>query len=789
MPRRSQRPAQSDNPSVELPTELWQYQDRVLERFAEAWRSGQRPSIDDYLKEMDGERHGLLIELVHQDLACRMEAGEASCVESYLERYPQLAGDGGVLLDLLADEYLLRQGHGEAVTFEEYRERFGEKAAELERQAALRQARDNAEVRTLPPPTVPPEMHAVAPPVEERLAVPPTRMTPAGPAPLAPLPATERLSVPGYEVLGVLGRGAMGVVYQARQLSLGRTVALKVVRYAEDASEEERRRFRAEAEAIARLKHANVVQVHEVGESNGLPFFVMEYCEGGRLDTWLGGAPLLPAKAAALVQTLATAIHAAHQVGVVHRDLKPANVLLTADGTPKVSDFGLAKRLDVPGHTQTGAIMGTPCYMAPEQAAARKDVGQTADVWALGAVLYEFLTGRPPFQGATVLETLEQVLTREPVAVRRLQPKVSRDLETICHKCLQKEPSKRYASAAALAEDLRRFAAGEPVVARPVGAVGRAVRWSQRHPAVAALLGAVAVVAAAGLGGILWAYGEAVAQRNSAKAETQRADEKAAEANREVERAGRQEYLAQIGGADAQLQARDHAGAAAVLESVGPHYQANWEYRYLRRKTEGTPLTLRGHTNTVFSVAYSPDGTRLASGSFDGTVKVWDARSGAELATLRGHAGAVWSVCYSPEGTHIASASADRTIKVWDATSGAELVALRGHTRDVHSVCYSPDGTHIVSTSDDKTINILDTKSGATVVTSHGTSLGYLVAYSPDGTQLVSGSLDGTVKVWDARSGAELATLRGHAGPVLSVSYSPDGTRIASASGDAAISL
>jgi serine/threonine-protein kinase len=298
--------------------------------------------------------------------------------------------------------------------------------------------------------------------------------------------------VPGYEILGELGRGGMGVVYQARQTKLNRVVALKMILAGAHAGEGDRRRFLAEAEAVARLQHPNVVQIHEVTEHNGLPCFSLEFCPGGSLAARLAGTPLPPAEAARLVEGLARAVQAAHEAGIVHRDLKPANVLLTADGTPKITDFGLAKQLDQAGRTGSGAVVGTPSYMAPEQAAGKgKEVGPAADVWALGAILYECLTGRPPFRAATLAETLLQVLSEEPVPPGRLLPKLPRDLETICLKCLQKEQRKRYATADALAEDLRRFQAGEPIRARPVGRLERGWKWARRNPAVAGLAAAV----------------------------------------------------------------------------------------------------------------------------------------------------------------------------------------------------------------------------------------------------------------------------------------------------------
>jgi tetratricopeptide (TPR) repeat protein len=298
-------------------------------------------------------------------------------------------------------------------------------------------------------------------------------------------PEGTRPSVPGYAILEVLGRGGMGVVYKALQASLNRLVALKMIRSGPLADLEELARFRQEAEAVARLQHPNVVQIYEVGEHGGHPFLALEFVEGGSLAARLAGTPQPARQAAELVETLARAIHDAHGRGIVHRDLKPANVLLTRDGTPKISDFGLAKRLDVEaGRTPSGAVLGTPSYMAPEQARGKsREVGPLADVYALGAVLYELLTGRPPFRGETAADTLLQVLSEEPVSPSRLQPKVPRDLETICLKCLQKDPRRRYASALDLAEDLRRFQAREPIRGRPVGPGERALKWVRRHPA------------------------------------------------------------------------------------------------------------------------------------------------------------------------------------------------------------------------------------------------------------------------------------------------------------------
>jgi serine/threonine protein kinase len=322
------------------------------------------------------------------------------------------------------------------------------------------------------------------------------------------------LDLPGFEILDILGEGGMGVVYKARQLRPSRLVAIKMILAGPHARPEQLARFRTEAEAAAQLRHPNIVPIFEVGEFERQPFFTMEYVEGGNLAQRLAKG-LLPAReAASLLKTVAEAVQFAHERDIIHRDLKPGNILLhTEDGAlpdsrlpvPKITDFGLAKRLDGNGEqTQTGAVLGTPCYLAPEQAAGKnRDIGPAADVYSLGAMLYESLTGRPPFQGESTLDTLEQVRSREPVSLRRLRPNIPNDLETICLKCLEKQPSRRYGSAAELAADLGRFLAGEPIQARRTPLWEQALKWARRKPAQAGLITISCLSAAALLG--VWA--------------------------------------------------------------------------------------------------------------------------------------------------------------------------------------------------------------------------------------------------------------------------------------------
>jgi serine/threonine protein kinase/tetratricopeptide (TPR) repeat protein len=331
-------------------------------------------------------------------------------------------------------------------------------------------------------------------------------------------------NIPGYEILGELGRGGMGVVYKARQINLNRIVALKMILAGSHAGREAIARFLREAETIARLRHPHVVQVHEFGSHEGKPFFSLEYLEGGSLTDKLRGEPQPSTQAAQTVEVLARAVGAAHAQGVVHRDLKPANVLLTADGSAKLTDFGLAKQADS-GMTATGQVLGTPSYMAPEQAGGdSKGIGPAADIYALGAILYELLTGRPPFKGASAWDTLQMVVGTEPVAVRQLQPKVPRDLETICLKCLHKDPARRYDSALALAEDLHRFLDDEPIHARPIGAPERLMRWARRSPRVATLSAAVIVLVLLLLIGSLVATARIAQSRDDERRERENAE-------------------------------------------------------------------------------------------------------------------------------------------------------------------------------------------------------------------------------------------------------------------------
>jgi WD40 repeat protein len=732
-----------------------------------------------------------------------LRAGENRCAEDLLNAFPALADHADLVLELIYTEYVIREQLGQKPAVAELYARFPQWEEHLRQLFQVHQLVGDNTIRLEPAGS----WDATLPRVETSNG-PDANLMAAG----------EGRKFGSYELLGEIGRGGMGVVYKARQPGLDRIVALKMILAGGHATPVELARFRAEAEAVARFQHPHIVQIYEIGEVEGRPFFSLEYVAGGSLADWLDGTPCSPRPAAQLIGTVARAMHYAHERGIVHRDLKPANVLLQiADcrlqiekpspdiftksailnlqsAIPKVTDFGLAKRLgEARGdQTRSGAIVGTPSYMAPEQAGGKsRAIGPATDVYALGAILYELLTGRPPFRAATPLDTLMQVSTEEPVPPGQLQPKLAPDLETICLKCLQKEPCKRYDSALALADDVHRFLSGKPILARPIGAWERLVKWTRRRPAVAALLATVVLVTGLGFGGVTWQWLRAERHRQEAEAALQKA-ERARQAEKEQhEKADLSFYYQRFSLAHAEWLAFNVARADQLLDEC-PEGVRNWEWRYLKRLCHTHLATLKGHGGPVTSVVFSPDQRWLASASGKwgtgqpGEIKVWDPAAGKERFSVR-LASPVMGVAFSPDGRWLASASVafvpDQRggVTIWDVAAGREKLTLP-YAGNVFGVAFSPDGQSLATAGGDGRVIVWDPGTGTikfVCAARHGQTV-FGVAFSPDRRRLASCSRDGTVRIWHAGTGRFLGRLRVRT-DFRAVAFSPDGKRLASA--------
>ena len=656
-----------------------------------------------------------------------------------------------------------------------------------------------------------------------------------------------------YELLAEIARGGMGVVYRARQVSLNRPVALKMILAGQLAGEADVRRFYIEAEAAASLDHPGIVPIYEIGKHQDQHFFSMGFVDGKSLAARIVDGPLPAREAAELTKQVGEAVHFAHERGVIHRDLKPANVLLDASGRPKVTDFGLAKRLQGDsGLTHTGQVMGTPSYMPPEQADG-KNVGTAADVYSLGAILYCLLTGRPPFQAATPMDTLLQVVGQDPVPPRQLNANVPHDLETITLKSLQKEPGKRYDSARTMALDLDRWLRGEPILARPVGHVEKAAKWCRRNKALAAL--GAGLAAALVLGTAVSTFFAVRSGRNAEKALAN-----LGLANQETDRAraakrlaDRRLYVAEMNLAQ---QAWEESNIPVLTEHLASQRPASnldpdlrgFEWYYLDRLLASDLRTLRGTSRPLLALAYNPDGRTIAAGGHDKTIRIWDAGSGKLVRALSGHTGMIAAIAFSPDGRKLASAGKDglvlmegevrspdkdNVLRLWDVDSGREISTLRrtiqyangivfgadgntlvvvgsgdhsvelwdlakgklarnlkGHTQLVSAVAKSADGRLLASCGADNTARIWDFATGKTLHSLSGHSdWVFALAFSPDGRKLATAGQDKTIKLWDVQSGRDLATLRGHRETVRGVAFSPDGRTLASAGGDSSIRL
>jgi WD40 repeat protein len=781
--------------------------EQACTRFEAAWKAGQRPPLAEFLRDGTGpERSELLRELLGLVLAYCPGGDERPDLEEYLLRFVRdVEGARGRFPQAPPASPPSDQADGqETVT--------------------LARAQGTAEALGQTGPYLP-----GGPAEGER-----------SPRPAAPFPR-----IPGYQILGVLGQGGMGVVYKAQHLGLNRPVALKTILARHQLSEQALARFLLEARAVARLHHPHIVQIHDIGEWDEVPYFCLEFVEGGSLDKKLAGTPQPPRAAAGLVETLARAMQHAHQCQVVHRDLKPANVLLTAEGSPKITDFGLAKQLDSDqAQTQANVILGTAGYMAPEQAAGKSSESDPrVDVYALGAILYEMLTGRPPFKGATWQDTLEQVRTQEPVHPARLQPKVPRDLDTICLKCLEKEPGKRYASAEALADDLQRFLDDRPILARRPRVGERALKWAKRRPAVAALGGALIGISVLAFALLTWEL--AVVGKARRESEGLRR-----EAERKLTLADLDRALALLNQGDT---GRGLLWLAHTLARVKEDWFSQPEAEDLRQAIRANLAAWRAraqrlqailsHPGPVRSATFSQDGKSVLTVSDDGRVRVWDAArgkaSGRPLEVPKGHqvlwaafgsksrlpmvlaqdpanrlclsvkkepgrppfrsvfrqATSAHAATVSPDGRFVATANGNR-VHLRKAETGEQIAQVSQEGR-VRALAFSPDGKYLAYGGEDKRVWVCNLNAPQKRYACRGSfeggrAHGYAVralAFVSSGELLASGSEDQSVRLWKTATGEPVGKRLEHQDAVQAVAFSGDGKQLLAGGDDGTATL
>ena len=604
--------------------------------------------------------------------------------------------------------------------------------------------------------------------------------------------------IPGFQIVNILGFGGAGVVYRARQTSLKREVALKLIMGGRFASPRQRERFRCEAETIARLHHPHIAEIHDHGEYEGLPYLVQELLSGGTLAERVRRQSLSPRAAAQLVRTVAQAVHYAHQNGVVHRDLKPANILLTDAGEPKVIDFGLAKALDADsGYTRTGETPGTPSYMAPEQITGAA-VGPHTDIYGLGAILFELLCGEPPFTGGTSTVIFDRILNTAPALMRRGPRRVPIELQSVTFKCLEKDPRHRYASAADFADDLGRFLADEPVRARTTNALQRLWKWARRRPAVAALLAFSLVAAVVVTAGSMYASLRMARLAREAEEHRQEAEARRVEAQEGQQLLRQQLYAADMTAAYKAYRQNNIVQMQELLARHVPHEQETdlrgFPWYFLDRLRHQEQLTLTGHRGDVYTVLYSPDGTRLATCGKDGTVRLWNARDGKPLAVFAGHAKEkeVNALAFTPDGSKLASVSDDGLLFLWDTsmpTATPEDQIRRVDSQQpfadlsyvLRAVAISPDGKLIAAAGNERKIQLipLQPKGTHTTLPSQSSSITSLL-FSRDGRTLYAAE-HRSLRAWDVESGQERWHDKQHEEVIIAICLSHDGDLLVSA--------
>ncbi len=675
------------------------------------------------------------------------ERGDRPSLEAFLDQHPFLLDDSDAILDLIYQEIVLREARGEVVSVQEYIQRFPRLEGPLRIQFEVEQAlMFEAESQ---------------------------RASSTG------LPRLE-----DCELLGELGRGAMGTVYRGWQATARRPVAVKVL-----AANVPAGRVRVEAVAASRLLHPNIVQLFEVKEHQGRPALVLEFVEGGSLAQKLNGKPQPPRDAARFIETLAWAMAYAHGRGVIHRDLKPANILLSAGPdeplrrcVPKISDFGLAKFIEERERlTATNELLGTPSYMAPEQLGGSATIDARVDVYALGAVLYECLTGRPPFLGETVLDTLDQVRSQDPLPPSELQPRLPRDLEIICLKCLQKQPARRYSSARELAEDLARFQAGEPILARAVGPVERLWKWSRRRPTTAALwLICLLALSVLLVGGTL--LNQALRQQRDL------AREQAAELEMQLERTRRLLYTAQLLRIGTVWES-DPAQALGMLEDplVCPPDLRCLSWSLLHGQCKRYREMIASLDAAVTAMTHYPRGGLLLTGDSAGQLCFWDTVTREVASRRQAHSDKIITLALSGDGLLLASGGTDGLVRLWEMPNGTPRGQLTFKQPPL-GVAWHPDGKTLLVAADQLTLWDARTLRQRRAIRPES-GCASSVAISPDGALLACGDQEDAIRLWDARTGKPRGVMRGHTAPVTRLVFTRQANRLVSAGLDGVVRL
>jgi WD40 repeat protein/predicted Ser/Thr protein kinase len=627
-----------------------------------------------------------------------------------------------------------------------------------------------------------------------------------------------------YELIERIGRGGMGVVYRARQRGADRIVALKLIGPGDWSDQPQTlptakvlERFKTEACATARLVHKHIVTVFEVDHDGQRPFYSMRFIEGRSLEQALRDGPWPERRAAALLAPVARAIAYAHAKGIVHRDLKPGNILIDTEGQPFVTDFGLAKLIENTQHlTQPEVRLGSPPYMAPEQARDSSRVGPASDVYSLGATLYEMLTGRPPFHAADPIETMRQVIDELPVPPRQLNRAIARDIETICLKCLEKEPDRRYCTADELADDLEAFRDDREIRARPIAAPERLVRWVRRRPAVAGLIAAMLVITSFGFAGVTWQWRRAEEHRQRLEAGS---------------------YFDHIELAADALAANRIDRAERLLNEC-PEPLRGWEWYCLRHLCRRKARVFQGHPGAIYGLAFDPRGQTLVSGGRHGSVHLWELASGRALGrlpglgagvtirevawsppgsarewiaaagedgkvwiwewagdswtprALDGHRAAVTDLAIAPNGQWLVTCGDDGQVLVWDAARGRLVHSWKASSFPLLGVAISPDGRWLAAAGEDRTIRLWSLAANRTpIILGELGDTANAVAFSPDGRWLAAAGGDGDVLIWKVPKSGPPLVLEGHFDGINSLAFSPDGARLATAGADGWVKL